>query len=373
MSRASFDKLLQYPVIKEELAVNGKMANMRGGPIIPELCMYCTLRWLAGGSYLDICDISGVSTSSFYRVIWKTIVALNKCPELAIEFPKTLDDCQRAAAGFETISERDPSTGECAIKCCVGVVDGYLLRTVTPSKTEVVGNVRSYFSGHYQCYGVNVQAVADHLSRFIYLAFAAPGVTADRYAMRSPHSSLNERVEALPTGYCIIGDAAYEATEKLVPIYQGLDKLKPKYDAFNFYASQCRIRIEMAFGMMQQKWGILQRPVSCNLVNLSLMIQAISRLHNYVINERLLAGGVDAVEKEVGRHSGNGYLASGPEYPNSDPIEVDPILSTDDIFRGHSHLREHMVDRIYKMKMKRPLANKIKAKDTHQPLLSEGN
>ena len=68
MSKASFYKLLGY--IQSYLVVNEVMANMRGGPIIPELCLYCTLRWLAGGSYLDICDITGISQSSFYGLLF---------------------------------------------------------------------------------------------------------------------------------------------------------------------------------------------------------------------------------------------------------------------------------------------------------------
>ena len=150
------------------------------------------------------------------------------------------------------------------------MVDGYLLRIKVPCRWEV-GNVRSYFSGHYQCYGINIQAVADHHSRFIYLATAAPGVTPDRDAVKEPHCSLSSHIESLPFGYCVIADAAYEATEHMVPVYQGLEKLKPKYDNFNFFASQCRIRVEMAFGLMQTKWGILLRPVGCRLHNVAWM------------------------------------------------------------------------------------------------------
>ena len=296
MTPVSFEKLLL--MLRDELEVNEKMADKRGGPIIPELCLYCAIRWLAGGSYLDICDITGISSASFYRVLWKTIIAINKAPGLAMKFPTTTEECQVAAAGFESISTKSMENGEIAINNCVGVVDGYLLRIVTPSRAEV-GNVRSYFSGHYQCYGVNIQAVADHHSRFIYVACAAPGVTQDRDAMKEHHCSLDTRIEALPLGWCIIGDAAYEATERMVPCYQGTDKLKAKYDNFNFYASQCRIRVEMAFGMMQQKWGVLQRPVSASLANVSEMIQAICRLHNFVITERLIAGGKVAVDAEV--------------------------------------------------------------------------
>jgi hypothetical protein len=163
MERSSFDKLLSY--IYEDLLVKEGMTNNRGGPIIPELCLFCTLRYLAGGFYLDICDIAGISKSSFYRVVWRTIDALCKCEELSISFPSSSTEIQAAIQGFESISYGS------AIRNCALVMDGYLVSIRTPTKEEV-GNVRSYFSCHYQCYGVNVQAGADHHSRFVFLSFA---------------------------------------------------------------------------------------------------------------------------------------------------------------------------------------------------------
>ena len=281
MSKESFDKLLAF--LFDRLAVNEASANARGGPIIPELCLYCTIRYLAGGSYLDICDVAGVSKSSFYRIIWKTMDVLNTTPELDIKFPQSQAEIHAALSGFTMISMG------AAITNCIGVIDGYLMRIKVPSKEEA-GNVRSYFSGHYQCYGVNIQAVCDHWSRFTYIGLAAPGVTADRDAIEQcPH--LYNAIEGLPFGICVIGDAAYEATEHMVPVYQGLEKTIPKYDNFNFFASQLRIRIEMAFGMMQMKWGILQSPLGCSLQHVGVLVQTIGRLHNYCINERLLADG----------------------------------------------------------------------------------
>ena len=200
------------------------------------------LRWLAGGSYLDITDISGVSCASFYRIVHKTLAAIEAEPSLAIRWPKGNAEVNQIVAGFTGISD------DGVIDNCGGVLDGYLARIRVPVKS-VVGNVRSYFSGHYQCYGLNLQAVADHHSRFLYLAVAAPGVTADRCALQQ--CDLNDLIESLPMGICIIGDAAYEATEHLVPIYHGNDRKQAKYDDFCYYASQLRIRIEMAFGFVR--------------------------------------------------------------------------------------------------------------------------
>ena len=77
MSLQSFNKLLGY--IQHELLVKETRAKVCGGSILPELCLYCTIRWLAGGSYLDITDVCGISQASFYCVIWKTFTAICKC------------------------------------------------------------------------------------------------------------------------------------------------------------------------------------------------------------------------------------------------------------------------------------------------------
>jgi hypothetical protein len=120
MELASFNKLLE--MIREDLEVDEKMAGLRGGCILPELCLYCTLRWLAGGSYLDIHDRTGISVASFYRILWKTIKAIVKCKQLDLKFPVTGAECRAGAAGFRSKSFRG------IIANCVGAVDGYLLR-----------------------------------------------------------------------------------------------------------------------------------------------------------------------------------------------------------------------------------------------------
>jgi hypothetical protein len=139
MRKDSFDKLVV--LLGEDLTVNEIAANKRGGPILPELCLYCTLRYLAGGSYLDICDNARISQSSLYRVVWKTITAIVQCNALKISFPKTNEEVAAAATGFASVST------EQAITNCVGVVDGYLLRIKVPAKKEAK-NVRAFFSGH---------------------------------------------------------------------------------------------------------------------------------------------------------------------------------------------------------------------------------
>ena len=348
MSKQSFDKLLGY--IRHDLIVNEMMAEPRGGAIIPEICLFCTLRWLAGGSYLDICDIAGISKSSFYRVVWKTIKAIVHTKVLEIRFPSTSQEFEDAIRGFASISRNE------AIRNCVGVVDGYLLRIKVPNAKEV-GNVKSYFSGHYQCYGVNVQAVTDHHSRLIFFAFASPGVTADRDAVR--HCGLDHLINSLPFGLCLIGDAAYDASENMVPVYQGVARENSRNDNFNFYASQLRIRVEMAFGLMQMKWGILSRPIGCSIKNLKWLIQAIARLHNFVISERIARNlGPEFHEPADPTDTVPSYLPTIPRDEDGNDIDLHPLTSRA-AENGTSELREHMASRVAMLGLERPLKNRL--------------
>jgi len=157
---------------------------------------------------------------------------------------------------------------------------------------------------------------------------------------------VGDLIESLPFGICVIGDSAHEATEHMVPIYQGLEKLEPHKDNFNFYGSQCRIRIEMAFGMMQMKWGMLQRPLLCCLANTKWRVQAIARLHNFVIDERLANDHHDPVEEvremiEDGRSS---YHPTVPHDNDGNPVSLQALFHG--TIDGHSHLREAMATRV---------------------------
>jgi DDE superfamily endonuclease len=337
MSLESFEQLLGY--IRPSLVVNEEMAARRGGAILPEICLYCTIRWLAGGSYSDIYLFAGISTASFYRVVWKTLKAIIVCPELQMKFPSTIEECKEAANGFFSVSYGG------AITHCVSVIDGYLLEITTPPKDKV-NCVRAYFSGHYQRNGVNIQAACDHMSRFQFFGVAGPGVTNDSIAY-TDECELGDLVEALPVGFVAIGDAAYRSTEHMVSMYSGLDRKKKKYDNFNYFASQCRIRIEMAFGMMYRKWGILWRPLSIDIGSVRILALAIAMLHNYCINERIRLSrnlNVDPVADD-------GIIGRGGDHEAY--FVEDAEVQALECFPGHSTIREKMAEYIEELGLER--------------------
>ena len=336
MPYSSFQKLVS--LLRQELLTSARTSR-RCQPLLPEVMVFCTIRYLAGGSYLDVKRLIGISSASFYACIMKTVVAVVQCPELAIKFPETHREFQKLASDFQQKSYSG------IISNCVGALDGYLLCTITPVR-RIVGNVTAYFSGHYKRYGLNVQAVCDAHCRFIYFSVAAPGSSNDRFALKE--SSLYQLLEMIPCGFCIIGDAAYETSEKLVALYYGVSRKQAKYDNFNFYASQCRIRIEMAFGLMNQKWCILNRPMRNSMENICMIANAIACLHNFCINERLNMDNQEDSEGIPFRTTVQHTHEGDPILNDNDPVDLYDIP-------GISITREVMAEKVAKAGLERPL------------------
>ena len=232
MGYSSFVKLCL--LIDPIVSVDPVYSRNRTGTteIKTEIVLHCLLRWLAGGSYLDIRLSAGISKASFFACILKCIHEILCCNELAYKFPTTNEEIKQVANDFKRHSTNNVIDG------CVGCLDGLLLQIQTPSASET-GNVKAYFSGHYRTYGVNVQAACDSRCRFIYASVAAPGGTNDITAFRK--TSLYNLVESLPLGKYIIGDNAYICTEHILTPFPGEQKKEPKKDAYNFYLSQLRV------------------------------------------------------------------------------------------------------------------------------------
>ena len=76
----------------------------------------------------------------------------------------------------------------------------------TPPKKEV-HNVKSYFSGHYQTYSINIQVACNDNCHFLFIGVGGPDIMGDREAVKE--SGLSELVEKLPGLLYCIGDCAY--------------------------------------------------------------------------------------------------------------------------------------------------------------------
>ena len=94
MSRISFTELLgkmQHLLLRNEARAKASSRSV----ITPVTRLAVTLRFLAGGSYQDICFAWGVSKTAFYdNVVWPTLTALDSV--LLLGFPHNDPDAIRA-------------------------------------------------------------------------------------------------------------------------------------------------------------------------------------------------------------------------------------------------------------------------------------
>lgn len=350
MTRQSFVKLVD--ILRASLQVDMRMGELRGGGVQPEVAVYATIRYLSGGSSSDIMDNMGIARSTFYAVIQKTMKAIIACPALDIVFPTTLADCHRLSGEFQKISPND------SIINCVGAVDGYLMSIDVPNKEEA-GNVTSFFSGHYQRYGVNIQACCDANSRFTYFEMAGPGSANDRFAIKEKNrmgTSLHEMIEALPPGYVVIGDPAYQCTEHLVALFYGSQRHNLLNNNFNYAGSVCRIRIEMAFGLMNTKWCILNRPLKQPLRHVKYIAYSIARLHNFCITERLQQ---EDSEWDI-------FIPHTPSIPNEQVLGVDQGPEFPAVLEGEDNL--YAIQSVSKIRLS--MAREVRRCNVRRPVSS---
>jgi hypothetical protein len=298
------------------------------------------IRFLSGRSFHDIRTVASISKPSFYRILWHAIDVLNACHVLDFQLPSTLEELDRLKDGFANKSRDGIMRG------CIGALDGFLLRIVAPP-ANIVGNVSSFYSGHYCTYGINLQAICDADCRFYFLALAAPGKTGDVKAIAK--TSVPNWLESLPPGYFVASDCAYNITEHLVAPYSGFTRFLEDNDNFNFYLSQMRIRIEMSFGIMVTKWRILRSPLCVKLSNVPRLINAIARLHNYCIIEQEPIPQLDIMY----RVRAGSQLPHEPTALGYIPSDAPQITSRE----GVSHYREILKQRVSSNNLVRPLNN----------------
>ena len=59
--------------------------------------LHCLLRWLIGGSYLDIRLSAGISLAKFYSCVYSCIDAILESEDMAYKFPSTEKELDEAA------------------------------------------------------------------------------------------------------------------------------------------------------------------------------------------------------------------------------------------------------------------------------------
>jgi len=238
------------------------------------------LRYLGGGSYLDVCAAFWVHPSTMYRALWEVVDAVNSTPSLAFDFG--LGNCQRRldyAGGFQ--SRRNSPFGY-----VVGALDGVAIEQEQPLASDVQC-VADYYS-RKGCYALNTQEICDADYRVRWMSCLSPGSSHDSSAFactelgRALLDPTNVLTRAMAEdGHCIVVDEAYAASEVLAVPLPGCGRGDRWKDSYNFHLYSCRIHTEQAFGMLSWRWGVFWRPLRGPFPKQPSLVRACFRLHNF--------------------------------------------------------------------------------------------
>jgi hypothetical protein len=254
-------------------------------PIYPELVMACGLHFLGLDSNIpDLKDTYGMSKSSVKQVINMFLATVDNNTdrsELQIKLldPADVFEHNKLASKFAKISLQYQ-----LMDGWLGVIDGWLACT---EKSYNTSNQVNYYSGHYQFYGINVQAMCGPNLIFLFLGIAAPGKVNNMRAF-SRCDQVLKWLEALSLEYYIAGDNAYTLSQKVLIPFSGAKKYDEVKGTFNFYLSQLRVRVEMTFGLLMTKWQILRRALNNSPSKNTRIIWVWAKLNDFCIQMRQL-------------------------------------------------------------------------------------
>lgn len=215
MDRCTFESVLDRISSFIKLPNEVKGTNSSGSVIPLKTRLAVTLRWLAGGSYLDLCFSWGISSSTFYHssgVLWPTLEALDAAYSMGLPF----DDEEQ----LEALSSEFRYHSGGILDGCIMAIDGFAVLTRQPFRNEVQRpkDYRFRKSG----FAIIVLGGCDNRGRFICASCDHSGSTNDIIAFQN--SKLFEALyveHKIPEKYFIIGDEAFTCTEQVLSPWPG--------------------------------------------------------------------------------------------------------------------------------------------------------
>jgi len=256
---------------------------VHNGPIHHEVRVAAAIRVFAGGALYDIATTFGIGVADVRKSIWVVVDAVNAHPSFKLSYPSDHEKQKEIAREFQGLSYAQ-------FDCCAGAIDGLLIWTQKPTKADCLESTvdaGKYWCGRKHKYGLNLQGVSDARGRLLDVSIVFPASSSDCLAFEG--STLFGRLEEglLGNGLCFFGDNAYLNSPYMATPYTAVSLDQDgQRDAYNFYFSQLRIRVECAFGMFVHRWAILRAPMPPNipLKKVIAMVLCMARLHNYCID-----------------------------------------------------------------------------------------
>ena len=295
-------------LLHDDIAPNemkSRNSTRNNEPLTAKMVTCIGLRFMGGEKVKSLADIYGISARHADRTVEKFLDAVDHSanPLLSYELlPRTPEEKAKLANNWNKCSG-----GFGIMYGHLAALDGWLCKTQKPFD---VTNPSDYRSGHYQRFGLNVQAMCDANLRIIYSSVAGPGKMNDARAYRKM-IGLQQWLDELDERYFCSGDNAYMLSNKILIPFSGASRYEGYNLTYNYYLSQLRIRIEMAFGRLTTKWRIFRSDLNCSTKKNCQIIRVGIKLHNYVIN----ADNINLMRYDCDNFSDMGVepLEDGPE------------------------------------------------------------
>jgi hypothetical protein len=250
-------------------------ARSSGSPVYIELRLAAALRFLAGGSYLDIAFAFCISIKSIMTYIWIVLEAINEVLD-NIKFPFGDETgLRRLERGFMDIcKDKLPGT--------VAAGDGVVFKIRKPTVREADEDVRSFFNrkGYY---GFSMQAFVGPDCKFLSISSRLCSSSHDATQYEVSDFAHAIRTGKLASWAHIVLDEAYANRPQELTPFRGR-RLDVRKDTFNYYLSLHRQVVERAFGMLVGRWGVFWRPLRVAFERIPLLIAVCCKLHNVCVD-----------------------------------------------------------------------------------------
>jgi len=141
--------------------------------------------------------------------------------------------------------------------------------------------------------------------------------------------------------FVLFGDNAYLNSPYMATPFTNVagDANRVAEDSYNFYHSQLRIRVECAFGILVQRWGLLRvaMPRNISVQKIVGLVMALAKLHNFCISESNIVTRVPQMwerDRMNIMNTDSGYVGLGNDNPQQTTLVPTELM----------HLGEHFND-----------------------------
>ena len=238
-----------------------------------------------GDSYRSLGNRFRIAPSTIHNIVKETCNAIWDALLPTEMPPPTEDDWKRIEKQFAT---------RWNFPNCVGAVDGKHIVITAPFKSG------SLFHNYKGTFSVNLMALVDANYKFILIDVGQYGSNADggvfqrsefgrRFLNRDldipPPKTIADAPEIGLLPHCIIADEAFPLRIDLMRPYPRRSKhenLPEDKAVFNYRLSRARRIVENAFGILAQRWRLLNRRIQLNEDNVVTVVKACCILHNYL-------------------------------------------------------------------------------------------